>query len=68
MLNLTPSRARATELEARARAIDTQRRRADRAAAAARLSCSNDDRAARALEAGTMNALECGVVATRSRE
>jgi hypothetical protein len=34
MLNLILSRARATELEARARAIDTQRRRADRAAAA----------------------------------
>jgi hypothetical protein len=40
MLNLILSRARATELEARVRAIDTQRRRADRAAAAAKMATS----------------------------
>ncbi len=37
MLNLILSRARAAQLDAHVRAIDTQRRRADRAAAAAKM-------------------------------
>jgi hypothetical protein len=37
MLNLILSRARAAELDAHVRAIDTQRRRADRAAATAKM-------------------------------
>lgn len=54
MLNLILPRVRAAELDAHVRVIDTQRRRADRAAATAKMTGlppARDDRAATVVKA-----------------